>query len=59
MNTSEMRRTSSGKAFFEANALNVYEGKPTKKHFISGHYTIQDIYCMSSFVNVRWKYKAW
>ena len=46
----------SGKALFASNVTNIFEGKTTSKHFISGHYTIKDIYCMKCFAVVGWKY---
>ena len=46
----------SGKALFATNVINIFEGKTTQKHFISGHYTIQDIYCINCFSIVGWKY---
>ena len=46
----------SGKALFVANVKNVLEGPLTPKHFISGHYVIQDIHCMGCLQSVGWKY---
>jgi predicted secreted acid phosphatase len=41
---------------FAANVQNVVEGNVVAKHFISGHYTIQDILCKRCFSVVGWKY---
>ena len=46
----------SGKALFAANVINVIEGNKMQKHFISGHYTIQDIYCKKCLTIIGWKY---
>jgi hypothetical protein len=46
----------SGVALFTANIINVIEGAIVNKHFISGHYIIQDIFCTLCFQCVGWKY---
>ena len=35
---------------------NVTEGVEIQKHFISGHYVIREIYCVSCSKQVGWKY---
>ena len=36
----------SGGAYFVAKVSNIYPGEHIQKHFISGHYVIQDVYCV-------------
>lgn len=46
----------SGTALFSARIINIVEGAIVHKHFISGHYMIQDVFCNVCLQLIGWKY---